>query len=118
MNKTALLIGIVSVTIALVLYTIATFKIQKNNKIKKMILFFQLGGVSFDILGTIAMYLIRPGFSITLHGIIGFIALFFMILKSIIIAKLIEENISKRVKYFSILTYIYWVIVFVLGMSL
>lgn len=118
MNKTALIIGIVSVILALGFYTITLFLIHKKNMVSKRMLITQGFGLSLDIIGTTAMFLIQSGISISFHGIIGFVALGFMIVEFVLLIKLREQIIDKSFLIYSKVAYITWLIVFFFGMSM
>ncbi len=116
-NKMTIIFGIIAVVIALIFYTIAFLVINRKKHITKQVLMTQCFGVFFDITATLLMYLYRPGFSITFHGMIGFIALFFMIVKTVITYKLNGEDTPKWFLLYSKVIYVYWVFVFFAGMT-
>lgn len=118
MNKTALVIGIVAVVIALIFYTTGVITMQRQEKITQGVFLNHALGVFFDVIGTTAMFMIRPGFSITTHGIIGFIALFLMIGKLGIALQYRDQIVKGWVKHYSWGSYGYWLFVFFAGSAM
>jgi uncharacterized repeat protein (TIGR03987 family) len=116
LNKTALIIGIVSVILALIFYTITVLLIHRNKIVSKKMIITQGSGLFLDIVGTTAMFLIRPGISLSFHGIIGFLALGLMIVEFVLLIRFKEQLISKNFLSYSRVAYIIWLIVFFYGM--
>jgi len=118
LNKTALIIGIVSVIMALVFYTITVFLIHRKKIVSKRMLITQGFGLFLDIIGTTAMFLIRPGISISFHGIVGFVALGLMVVTFALLIKFREQFIGKNFLIYSRVAYMTWLIVFFYGMTM
>lgn len=112
-----LIIGIVSVIIALVLYSISTFFELRKKRVYLWILVLFWVGLIFDYTGTISMSLISKGFSLNFHSLSGILALLLMTVKAIWSTLLFSKN-KKVPKILTILVWIFWVFVFLLGIFL
>jgi uncharacterized repeat protein (TIGR03987 family) len=115
LNKIALIIGVASVIMALIFYTITIFLNHRKKIVTRKMIITQGLGLSLDIIGTTAMFMIRPGISLSFHGIIGFVALTLMIVEFGLLTRFKEEGISKNFLLYSKVAYIIWLIVFFYG---
>ena len=114
-----LVYAIISITLALVFYTIGVWseKIQKKLKMWHLILFWI--GFTFDTVGTTLMSKIsNDGFILNFHGITGLAAIVLMLVHAIWATKVLVKNSSaERNSFhkFSIFVWIIWLIPFVSG---
>lgn len=115
MNKTILLAAIILVFIALIPYTMSVIVIHKKKKITKMAFVLQSSGVFLDIIGTICMFNITPGFSWTTHAIVSLFGLVLMALEIVFHIKFYNKITPKWLLWYTKIDYIYWLFIFTLG---
>jgi len=114
-----LIYAIISISTALIFYTIGVWseKIQAKLKTWHLILFYL--GLIFDTFGTTLMSkLVKSGFELNFHGITGLLAIclmFFHALWATIV--LIKNNEKDKANFhrFSIIVWIIWLIPFISG---
>lgn len=99
--------AVITVTLALLLYTTGTFLDIFSKKVKLPAYLFT-AGLLCDIASTIMMSLISEGFTLDAHGISGLTVLFLMLLKTIYIWKLISLKNYKKSLNGKIITFILW----------
>ena len=118
MNIT-LIIGTRLVVIALFSYTLAYLFSFRKKQITIAVLIFQSLGLSFDITATIFMILGSPNSPFTFHGIIGYSSLSAMVFDTILFwryrVKYGTQIISKGLKIYSTVAYIWWIAAFITG---
>ena len=73
-----LLWSVVSVTAALVLYTVGVWSCRLAGRLKKRHITFFWAGLTADILGTVLMFMLSEGIDFTLHTATGLIAILLM----------------------------------------
>lgn len=73
-----LLWSVVSVTAALVLYTLGVWGCRFAGRLKKRHLAFFWAGLAADILGTVLMFMLSEGIDFTVHTATGVIAILLM----------------------------------------
>lgn len=114
-----LIYAIISITLALVFYSIGVWseKIQGTLKTWHLIIFWM--GLVFDTIGTSLMKVIAAGDSIvSFHGITGLMAIVLMAIHAIWATKVVLANKEKeRLNFhkFSIIVWLIWLIPFVSG---
>ena len=112
--------GVILIHIALVLYTIFIFKEFKYKRATRSLLKFITSAVILDILATSCMMIGTSKEYFTLHGILGYTALFLMIIDAILIWKH-KMNHGSEVAFntgldrYSKFSYFLWIIAFGTG---
>jgi hypothetical protein len=112
------LIGSITITAALLAYSVAVITEQVKKKINKVVLTFLTLAVLLDITATICMILGSSNSAFTLHGAIGYSALFAMLIDLYLIWKnylKYGENISKSIHLYSLIAYIWWIVAYITG---
>ena len=116
------LAAVLTVTVALALYTIGTVKQQRSRRSTAAVRGWLTMGVVFDITATALMIIASKSTSITLHGVLGYSALALMLTDTILMwrhARLHgQAEVSKRLHLYSRVAYSYWVIAFFTGAAL
>ena len=112
--------GIISVHIALILYTLFFIFENKKQKTTKAVLVFITLAVIFDVIATICMMIGTTRTYFTFHGIIGYIGLLLMVTDAVFLWRYklkhgSEILISKSLNMFSKIAYIWWIIAFITG---
>lgn len=115
-----LLAGTIIVTIALISYTIAFFKIKKNRTISPSGMKYQFIGLAADITATVCMIIGSGNSMFTLHGLIGYSALSLMIIDTFGLWKHRKTNgygteISKKAFIFASIAFIWWAVAYLTG---
>lgn len=116
-----LVAAIVTITLALVFYTIGVFSERRNGELKiKHLLFFGLGLI-FDTTGTTLMSRLvnDAGGANPLHQITGLIAILLMAFHFIwAIVVLVKGNpqAKKTFHRFSLVVWIFWLVPYIIGM--
>jgi uncharacterized repeat protein (TIGR03987 family) len=114
-----LVYAIISITTALIFYTIGVWseKIKGQLKSWHLILFFM--GLIFDILGTTLMSKLAAGsFVLNFHGITGLLAILLMFIHALwATLVLLKHNEKAKMNFhkFSIVVWIIWLIPFISG---
>ena len=112
--------GVILIHIALILYTIFIIKEYKYKRPNHSVLKFITLAVIFDISATACMMICTSKEYFTLHGILGYSALFLMIIDAIFIWKH-KINKSSEVAFntgldrYSKFSYFIWIIAFATG---
>ena len=112
--------GVILIHIALILYTIFIFKEFKYKRATRSLLKFITSAVILDILATSCMMIGTSEEYFTLHGILGYTALFLMIIDAIFIWKH-KLNHGSEVVFntgldrYSKFSYFLWIIAFGTG---
>ena len=112
--------GVILIHIAVVLYTIFIIKETKYKRATTSLLKFITTAVVFDILATGCMMIGTAKEYFTLHGILGYTALFLMIIDTILIwrhkiNKGSEEHFSTGLDRYSKFAYVIWILAFITG---
>jgi uncharacterized repeat protein (TIGR03987 family) len=112
--------AIIIVTFALLFYSIAVVKEQRNSTISKHILSFLTAGISCDIASTALMIIGSRNIPITVHGVLGYTALLAMLVDTILIWRrwMIEGSRSKVPKGLHLYTriaYGWWLFAYIAG---
>jgi uncharacterized repeat protein (TIGR03987 family) len=111
-----LLFAIVSVFLALIFYSGSILRELVKKEVTRNILILFWLGLFFDVAGTILMFNISKGFSLSLHSVIALIALFLMGIKAVWSLVNYRAGLGRRVPTVYIMfAWILWLSVFVLG---
>lgn len=114
----SILIGSITVTAALLAYSIGVITEQIKKKINYVVLVFLTLGVILDITATSFMIYGSSNSAFTMHGMIGYSALLAMVIDTTLIWKFYLKhgaNISQSLHRYSLVAYIWWVIAFITG---
>ncbi len=114
-----LISAIVTITLALVFYTIGVWSEKLQGELKKWHLAIFYVGLIFDTTGTTIMTKIASGgFKLNFHGITGLFAIVLMLFHAIWATVVLFKNDSKAKSNFhklSIVIWIIWLIPFISG---
>jgi hypothetical protein len=121
MNST-ILTGVITVQLALICYTVFIINEHKKRKAVKIVLYSLTTAVIFDMIATGCMMAGTDKTYFTLHGSIGYSALFMMIVDAVLIwrhkiQKGTEEAFSKGLNIYSKVAYAWWLVAFFNGVS-
>lgn len=115
-----LIYAIISITLALVFYTIGVWSEKLQKSLKKWHLAMFLLGLIFDTTGTMLMGKISgDGFQFNFHGITGLLAIVLMLVHALWAAYVLAKKDAAKARNFhkfSIFVWIIWLIPFVSGM--
>lgn len=118
-----LITAIITITSALVFYTIGVWSEHRSKKLKKIHLIFFWLGLCMDTTGTILMGRIAEqsifSGNLSLHGITGALAIILMIVHAIwatIVLMKNNEDSAKNFHRFSIAVWAIWLVPYILGM--
>lgn len=117
--KIQLLLAIITITLALVFYTIGVFSERKSGTLRKShVIIFWLG-LLFDTTGTTIMSLMAKGGSLlSPHGITGALAILLMLFHAVwatIVYNKKDHSKLQNFHKFSILVWIIWLVPYLLG---
>ena len=113
-----LVAAIISVTLALFLYTIAVWREFYLKNVSRSILLIFWSGFFFDVLGTSFMSMISEGFELHLHTVVGVVALVLMAVFGVWLSYDYGSSsyrYSRQRRAFGIAAWSLWIIVFLLG---
>jgi uncharacterized repeat protein (TIGR03987 family) len=114
-----LVYAIITITLALVFYSIGVWSEKIQGDLKKWHLIIFWIGLAFDTTGTTLMSKIaNDGFKLNFHGVTGILAIVLMLVHAVWASiVLIRNNETERNNFhkFSILVWIIWLIPFVSG---
>jgi uncharacterized repeat protein (TIGR03987 family) len=114
-----LISAIVTITLALVFYTIGVWGEKMQGKLKKWHLIMFYLGLVFDTTGTTIMSKIASGgFKLNFHGITGLLAIILMLFHALWATVVLVKNDEKAKANFhklSIVVWIIWLIPFISG---
>ena len=115
-----LLAGVSFVNLALLAYTLFFIQLVRKKETTKWLYRFLVTGVALDILATSFMIIGSSNGPLTLHGLIGYIALAGMATDLIFLTGFLrvnglEKKLSKRIYVLSFIFYIYWVSAYITG---
>ena len=118
-----LITAIITITSALVFYTIGVWSEHRSKKLKKIHLIFFWLGLCMDTTGTILMGRIAEqsifSGNLSLHGITGALAIILMIVHAIwatIVLMKNNEDSAKNFHRLSIAVWAIWLVPYILGM--
>lgn len=115
-----LAMAIITITLALIFYTIGVFTERKSGYLKKFHVIIFWIGLIFDTTGTTIMSRIANGSSIlSPHGITGALAIILMLFHAVwatvVFVKKDEEKLHNFHK-FSVIVWMIWLVPYVIGM--
>ncbi len=114
--------AIISITTALVFYTIGVWSEKIQGQLKKWHFVMFCLGLIFDTLGTTLMSrLSDTGFQLNFHGITGLLAIILMFVHAIWAGYVLvknNENAKSNFHRFSIIVWVIWLIPFISGAAL
>ena len=116
-----LILAIITITLALVFYTIGVFSERKAKRLKSAHVIFFLLGLVCDTTGTTIMSFIAKANSSSfgIHGITGLIAILLMLFHAvwaIIVLRKNNEEMQRNFHKFSIVVWLIWLIPYFIGM--
>lgn len=114
----SLAFAVVTINLALVMYTIGVWSERAAGTLKPWHLAFFGAGVVFDTIGTAAMSGLAGGFRFNLHGATGLIALVLMMIHAVWAAVTLVRNQPSELRgfhRFSLFAWGFWLIPFALG---
>lgn len=114
-----LVYAIISITSALIFYTIGVWSEKKQGELKKWHLLVFYLGLVFDTLGTTIMSeIVNGGFQFNFHGVTGLLAIILMLFHALWATRVLINN-DKKTKAnfhkFSIIVWGIWLIPFISG---
>jgi len=112
--------AIVSISLALLFYTIGVWSEKKQGVLKRWHLFVFWLGFAFDTTGTTLMStLVSDGFHFNFHGITGLLAIVLMLFHAIwatVVLVRNQESMKKNFHKLSIVVWLIWLVPFISGM--
>lgn len=115
-----LIYAVISITLALLFYTVGVWSEKKQGELKKWHLIVFWIGLVFDTLGTTIMGKIAgAGFGINFHSVTGLLAILLMLFHALwatVVLKKNDEKAKASFHKFSIVVWIIWLIPFLSGM--
>ena len=114
----SILVGTITVTAALLAYSIAVLTEQFKKKVNKVVLIFLTLGIILDITATSFMIYGSSNSAFTLHGMLGYSALLAMLIDAYLIWKnylKVGENIKNSIHVYSLVAYLWWIVAFITG---
>jgi len=114
-----LISAIISISLALVFYSIGVWSEKIQGNLKKWHLYIFWIGFVFDTVGTTLMSKIaKEGFTFNFHGITGLIAILLMLIHAVWATQvLVKNNPEQRKNFhkFSIIVWLIWLIPYLTG---
>lgn len=114
-----LIYAVVTITLALIFYTVGVWSEKKQGELKKWHLIVFWLGLIFDTTGTTIMSKIASGgFKLNFHGITGLLAIILMLFHAVwatIVLFKNNENTKANFHKLSIIVWIIWLIPFISG---
>jgi hypothetical protein len=115
-----LTIGVSIVNLALLSYTLFFIRLIRKKETGKLLFVFLSLGVLFDIVSTVCMIIGSSNGPLTLHGLIGYVALLGMIVDLFLISRFtkyngLDKKLSAAIVLASSIFYIYWVAAYITG---
>ena len=111
--------AVIIVTFALLFYSIAVVTEQRKYAVSKRVLWFLTAGVLFDIASTVFMIVGSTNIPLTVHGVIGYMALLVMLADAILIWRHWGRNgsgqIPRGLHLYTRIAYSWWVIAYIIG---
>ena len=118
--NTIIIVGVVIVILALLFYSLGIFTEQRQKRISKRVLIFLSLGLLFDISATACMIIGSTNSAFTFHGLIGYSGLLAMSIETGLAFRFYskygeKKEVGKRLHWYSRISYLLWVIVFITG---
>ena len=118
----SLVAGTIIVQLALICYTIGTWKLHRRRAVHSSVLTFISLGVAFDIVATIFMITGSPNSPFTPHGLLGYSSLTGMLLDAVLLwrRRLLGavNPLPRGLLLYSRLAYLWWVAAYITGAAL
>ena len=119
MNHT-LVIAIIIVNFALLFYSIAVIAEQRTSAVSRAVLAFLTAGILCDVTSTILMIIGSRNIPITVHGVLGYTALFAMLIDTVIIWRYWIQNkgtfkVHRKLHLYTRIAYAWWVAAYIAG---
>ncbi len=115
-----LLSAIITITLALVFYTVGVWAEKLQGELKKWHLVVFYLGLIFDTTGTTLMSkLANNGFELNLHGITGLVAIILMLFHAVWATFVLiknDEKAKQNFHKFSIIVWVIWLVPYISGM--
>lgn len=116
------LAAVVTVTLALTLYTVANLKERRSRRATAGVLGFFTVALSFDVIATVLMILASRGQGVSVHGVLGYSALAFMLVDVSLLwrhrGRRGEAPVPAGLHRYSLASYLYWVVAYFAGAAL
>jgi uncharacterized repeat protein (TIGR03987 family) len=115
-----LITAIISMILALTLYTVGVWSERFAGRLKLWLLVFFWAGFIFDTTGTTLMGVMAGNIKFDFHGITGALAIIFMLGHAIwasIVLLLKQEKVIVNFHKFSLVVWVLWLIPFVTGLT-
>lgn len=116
-----LAIAIVTITLALVMYSIGVWGEKAAGRLSPLFLGFFWAGFVFDTIGTTLMSDMAGGFRLNLHGLTGAIALVLMLVHALWATIVLVRKDSAWIlsfHKFSLVVWLIWLVPYLLGAAL
>jgi uncharacterized repeat protein (TIGR03987 family) len=114
-----LIYAVISITLALIFYTIGVWNEKVQGELKKWHLVVFWLGLTFDTIGTTMMSKIaQSGFQLNFHGITGLLAIVLMLFNAVWATSVLVKNNEKaktNFHKFSISVWLIWLIPYISG---
>lgn len=114
--------AVVTVTLALALYTVANLKERRARRASAGVLGFFTVALLFDVTATLLMVLASRGEGISLHGVLGYSALAFMLADVTMLWRhrrtAGDAPVPGWLHRFSLVSYVYWAVAYFAGAAL
>ncbi len=114
--------AVLTVTIALTLYTVGTVKQQRSRRSTPGVRGWLTTGVAFDVTATALMIVASKSLTPTLHGLLGYSALAFMLTDTILMWRHArargQAEVSRGLHLYSRVAYGYWVVAYFTGAAM
>ncbi|WP_066895438.1 HsmA family protein [Clostridium nigeriense] len=115
-----LIMAIVTITLALIFYTIGVFSERKSGTLNKFHVIIFWIGLLFDTTGTTIMSTIAEGASLfSLHGITGALAIVLMLFHAVWATIVFVKKDTKKLQNFhkfSIVVWLIWLVPYIIGL--
>jgi hypothetical protein len=117
------MIGAGIVIFALLSYSLAIITEQRKKLVTSFVLRFLTAGLVLDVTATIFMIIGSTKTAFSLHGILGYSALAFMLTDTILIwrfylADKMDDTVPRGLHLYSRIAYVWWVVAFFTGLLL
>jgi len=118
--KPVLVIGTSIVHLALIFYSIGIIIEQRKRRVTNQVLIYVTLGVIFDIVATACMILGSSRGILTLHGMVGYSGLIFMLIDCVWLWQFFMKNgpsteVKRNLHLFSRVAYIWWIGAYITG---
>ncbi len=113
-------VGAFIITLSFLAYGVGSISLIRFKKVALMVLLFLSLGVCLDILAILFMIIGANGFSVSVHGILGYIAFLLMLFNAAGLWQLYfkqgkNASVGKRFMLYSRFAYLFWVVAYFTG---